>query len=54
MLLRSADFTPTDEMREKRKNLLNKFLIYLLDILRQNHKAVEFKEVKAAIVPKRN
>lgn len=50
---RSADFTPTDEMREKAEKLVEQISNLPVRYFEAKpQRAVEFKEVKAAIVPK--
>ena len=50
---RSADFTPTDEMREKAEKLVEQISNLPVRYFEAKpQRAVEFKEIKAAIVPK--
>lgn len=50
---RSADFTPTDEMREKAEKLVEQISSLPVRYFEAKpQRAVEFKEIKAAIVPK--
>lgn len=50
---RSADFTPTDEMREKAEKLVEQISNLPVRYFEAKpQRAVEFKEVRAAIVPK--
>lgn len=50
---RSADFTPTDEMREKAEKLVEQISNLPVGYFEAKpQRAVEFKEIKAAIVPK--
>lgn len=50
---RSADFTPTDEMRERAEKLVEQISNLPVRYFEAKpQRAVEFKEVKAAIVPK--